>query len=66
MNFEGQLENVDENVGFGVSPLRLRTNHPRFRKLVAELNINSNYTTWEVKLDMYERGRTEEENGNGQ
>ena len=64
--FEGKFENIDENVGFAVSTLRLNTKNSRYRSLVAELNINSSYTGWEVKLDLYTRSLMEEENTNGQ
>ncbi len=59
-SFEGSLENIDENVGFAVSSLRLQTKNPRYRDLVAELNISSSYTGWEVRLDLYTKKRLEE------
>ena len=58
--FEGKLENIDENVGFAVSSLRLKTQHPQYLDLVAELNISSSYTGWEVRLDLYTKKRLEE------
>lgn len=51
--FEGKMETVDENVGFGVSTLRLKTNDNRYKNMVAEVEITSNYTGWEVRLNVY-------------
>ncbi len=59
--FEGKLEPIDENVGFAVSSLRLRTKQARYRDLVAEVNISSDYTHWQVHLDLYTKKRLEEE-----
>lgn len=51
--FQGKMEPVDENVGFGVSTLRLNTNDNRYKNMVAEVEITSNYTGWEVRLNVY-------------
>jgi hypothetical protein len=64
--FEGKLENIDENVGFTVSSLRLKTSNPRYRDLVAELNISSSYTGWEVRLDLYTKKRLDENGDDGE
>ncbi len=52
-SFEGQLENVDENVRFSVSSLRLKTNDQLYKNLVAEVELISNYNGWEVHLNIY-------------
>lgn len=59
--FDGKLETVDENVGFGVSTLRLKTTNKMYKDLVAEIEITSNYTGWEVRLNVYTKKQIEEE-----
>lgn len=59
--FDGKLETVDENVGFGVSTLRLKTTNKMYKDLVAEVEITSNYTGWEVRLNVYTKKQIEEE-----
>lgn len=59
--FNGKMENVDENVGFAVSSLRLKTKNKLYKDLVAEVEITSNYTGWEVKLNIFTKKVLEEE-----
>ena len=61
-SFDGKMETVDENVGFGVSTLRLKTKNKLYKNLVAEVEITSNYTGWEVRLNIYTKKLIEEEN----
>jgi hypothetical protein len=51
--FDGKMETVDENVGFAVSTLRLKTTNKAYKDLVAEVEITSNYSGWEVRLNVY-------------
>jgi hypothetical protein len=51
--FDGKMDAVDENVGFAVSSLRLKTKDRRYQNLVAEVEITSGYTGWEVRLNVY-------------
>lgn len=51
--FDGQMDAVDENVGFAVSSLRLKTKDKRYKNLVADVEIASGYTGWEVHLNVY-------------
>jgi hypothetical protein len=59
--FDGKLQNVDENVGFAVSTLRLKTTNKTYKDLVAEVEITSNFTGWEVRLNVYTKKMIEEE-----
>lgn len=59
--FTGKLETVDENVGFAVSSLRLATTNKTYKDLVAEVEMTSNYTGWEVRLNIYTKKVIEEE-----
>lgn len=61
--FDGTLETVDENVGFAVSTLRLKTTNRTYKDLVAEVEIASNFTGWEVRLNIYTKKKMEEEKG---
>lgn len=51
--FDGKMESVDENIGFAVSTLRLKTTNRAYKDLVVEVEMASNYTSWEVKLNVY-------------
>jgi len=51
--FDGKLEAVDENVGFAVSTLRLKTTNKTYKDMVAEVEIASNNINWEVRLNVY-------------
>ena len=59
--FDGKLETVDESVGFAVSTLRLKTTNKSYKDLVAEVEITSNFTGWEVRLNVYTKKTIEEE-----
>jgi hypothetical protein len=59
--FDGKLEPVDESIGFAVSTLRLKTTNKTYKDLVAEVEITSNYTGWEVRLNIYTKKLIEEE-----
>ncbi len=59
--FDGKLQAVDENVGFAVSTLRLKTTNKTFKDMVAEVEITSNFTGWEVRLNVYTKKMVEEE-----
>lgn len=59
--FDGKMEAVDENVGFATSTLRLKTTNKIYKDLVAEVEITSNYTGWEVRLNVYTKKLIEEE-----
>lgn len=59
--FDGKIETVDENVGFAVSTLRLKTTNRTYKDLVAEVEISSNFTGWEVRLNIYTKKKMEEE-----
>ena len=59
--FDGKMETVDENVGFAVSSLRLKTKNKLYKNLVAEVEITSSYTGWEVRLNVYTKKMIEEE-----
>ena len=52
-SFEGKMDAVDESVGFAVSTLRLKVKDKRYKDLVAEVEITSGYTGWEVHLNVY-------------
>ncbi len=64
--FAGKLETVDENVGFAVSSLRLKTTNKAYKDLVVEVEITSNYTGWEVRLNIYTKKVIEEEKEDGE
>jgi len=59
--FDGKLETVDESIGFAVSTLRLKTTNKTYKDLVAEVEITSNFTGWEVRLNVYTKKKIEEE-----
>lgn len=59
--FDGKLETVDESIGFAVSTLRLKTSNRIFKDLVAEVEITSNFTGWEVRLNVYTKKMVEQE-----
>lgn len=59
--FDGKMETVDENIGFAVSTLRLKTTNKTYKDMVAEVEITSNYTGWEVRLNVYTKKMIEEE-----
>jgi hypothetical protein len=59
--FDGKTENVDENVGFAVTTLRMKTTNKTYKDLVAEVEMNSNFTGWEVRLNVYTKKLVEEE-----
>lgn len=59
--FEGKMENIDESVGFATSTLRLKTKNKTYKPLVAEVEMLSNYTGWEVRLNIYTKKLMEEE-----
>ena len=63
--FDGKMESVDENVGFAVCSLRLKTKNKLYKSLVAEVEITSNYTGWEVHLNIYTKTVIEEEKEEG-
>ncbi len=58
--FDGKLDAVDENVGFAVSSLRLKTTDSHYKNLVAEIEMVSGYTGWEVQLNVYTKKLVEE------
>ncbi|MBL0359120.1 MAG: hypothetical protein IPP72_20640 [Chitinophagaceae bacterium] len=58
--FDGKMDAVDENVGFAVSSLRLKTKDKRYINMVAEVEITSGYTGWEVHLNVYTKKIVEE------
>jgi len=58
--FDGKMDAVDENVGFAVSSLRLKTKDKRYKNMVAEIEITSGYTGWEVHLNVYTKKIVEE------
>lgn len=58
--FDGKMDAVDENVGFAVSSLRLKTKDKRYTNMVAEIEITSGYTGWEVHLNVYTKKVVEE------
>jgi len=59
--FDGKLETVDESIGFAVSTLRLKTTNKTYKDMVAEVEITSNFTGWEVRLNVYTKKKIEEE-----
>lgn len=59
--FDGKMEAIDENVGFAVSTLRLKTTNKTYKDMVAEVEMASNYTGWEVRLNVYTKKIIEEE-----
>ena len=54
------MDAVDENVGFAVSSLRLKTTDRRYKNMVAEVEVTSGYTGWEVHLNVYTKKIVEE------
>ncbi len=54
-NFNGDLEKVDENLRFTVCSLRLKTNDIVYKDLVAEVELLSNMTGWEVHVNIYSK-----------
>jgi hypothetical protein len=52
-SFDGKMETVDESVGFAVTPLRLKTKGKRYKNLIADIEITSNYSGWQVQLNIY-------------
>ncbi len=63
--FDGKLEAVDENIGFAVSTLRLKTTNKAYKDMVAEVEMASNSVNWEVRLNVYTKKLIEEEKEQG-
>jgi hypothetical protein len=59
--FAGKMEAVDENVGFAVSTLRLKTTNKAYKDMVAEVELASNSLNWEVRLNVYTKKLIEED-----
>lgn len=59
--FDGRMEPIDESIGFAVSTLRLKSTNKTYKDMVAEVEIASNFTGWEVRLNIYTKKKVEEE-----
>jgi len=55
VSFKGQLEKPNENISFSISILQLNVTDAQYKNFVAEIELTSSYSGWEVHLNLHSK-----------